>query len=371
MIRWAEIRRQLLRMDPTLLIALAALMVMGVLFIYSAGFQREDLMVKTLYRRQMFWILLGLGGYLATVMLDYHRLGEQVIPVYVFIVFLLVAVLLVGQGVHGARRWLNLGIKVQPAEFAKLGVIITLAVFLARPGRMLNDGRTVLGALAIMILPFLLIVQQPDLGTAMVLLPITLVMLFVAGVRLRILLLVALVGLMLLPVGWLFMDDYQKERIMVFLELEDDPLGKGWNKEQSEIAVASGGLSGKGFKQGTQNILGFLPRTVAPTDFIYSVIAEEMGFVGSSLVVALYAALLLSLTRAALHAKDKLGRLLVVGVMALVFSHVTVNVAMTVGLMPITGLPLPLLSYGGSITISTLVALGLVQSVYVRRYRNG
>jgi rod shape determining protein RodA len=165
------------------------------------------------------------------------------------------------------------------------------------------------------------------------------------------------------------LSDYQRNRIMVFFKADEDPLGAGWNKLQSEIAVGSGGLWGKGFRNGTQNILGFLPRTVAPNDFIYSVIAEETGFMGSMGLFALFGMVFWGGMRAAMSARDKLGRLLCVGIVAMLFSHVFINIAMTVGLMPITGLPLPLLSYGGSFTLVVMSALGLMQSVHIRSRR--
>ena len=174
-------------------------------------------------------------------------------------------------------------------------------------------------------------------------------------------------GVMLMPVGWYKLKEYQKERILVFLDPARDPLNKGWNKIQSEIAVGSGGLTGKGYLNGTQNILGYLPRGVAATDFIFSVIAEEMGFAGSMLVLVLFSALLLSIARAALRAPDRLGRYLCLGVLGMMFAHIFVNIGMTIGRMPVTGLPLPLISYGGSFMLSTMMALGLTQSVYSRR----
>ena len=181
--------------------------------------------------------------------------------------------------------------------------------------------------------------------------------------------LLGLLGLLAMIPGWYVLGDYQRERVLVFLDSSRDPLGAGWNKIQSEIAVGSGGLAGKGYLMGTQNILGFLPRTVAPTDFIFSVIAEEMGFVGSATLLSLFAVLLLGGVRAAHRARDKMGRLLAAGVVTLLFAHVFVNMAMTVGLMPITGIPLPLISYGGSFMVCMMAALGLVQGVYVRRPR--
>ncbi len=367
-----NIRSRILRMDWMLVLSVLLLMVIGVMFIYSAGFQREDLPVGSQYRRQLLWMFAGILAFLSVMLTDYHKLGENAHWIYLAGIFLLVFVLLFGQTVHGSSRWINVGgIKVQPSEFAKITVLIGLAAFLSRPGRDIQNPRSIGLALLISGIPFVLIAKEPDLGTAAVLIPVTMVMLYVAGMPMRIIWLFGLIGLLMLPLGWLALGDYQKERILVFFDPGRDPLGAGWNKMQSEIAVGSGGLSGKGFLQGTQNILGFLPRTVAPTDFIYSVIAEEMGFVGSSLLVALYAALFIGIGRAALLSRDKFGRLIVVGVLAMLFSHVSVNIAMTVGLMPITGLPLPLISYGGSFMISTMTALGLVQSVYVRRYRRG
>jgi rod shape determining protein RodA len=178
---------------------------------------------------------------------------------------------------------------------------------------------------------------------------------------------VLIVWLRFFPDTCPFLSEYQKNRILVYLNVTKDPLGAGWNKLQSQIAVGSGGLFGKGYLKGTQNILGFLPRTVAPTDFIYSVVAEETGFAGSLVLLALYTTLIMRCMRAAVRARDRLGRLLAAGISVLIFTHVFVNIAMTVGLMPITGLPLPLMSYGGSFMVSTMIALGLAQSVYLRR----
>ena len=199
--------------------------------------------------------------------------------------------------------------------------------------------------------------------------PISLAMMFVAGIPMRSLAILTLLGLMMLPVGWFALGDYQKERIMVFFDPARDPHGAGWNKTQSEIAVGSGGMAGKGVLKGTQNILGFLPRTVAPTDFIFSVVAEELGFMGSALTLCLFGALFSAGIRTSIRAPDRFGALLAVGVVAMLFSHVFVNIAMTIGLMPITGLPLPLISYGGSFMLSTMIAIGIVQSVYIRRLR--
>lgn len=368
--KWATLRWHLRRSDWVLTGALLALIVIGIFFIYSASFQRPDMPVGTLYRRQIIWAMAGIAGYIALAMTDYRRLAESAWWIYSIILVLLVLVLMIGHQVHGATRWLSVfNIQLQPAELAKLAVILAVARYWARPDRDMNSLASLAVALVIAGVPFLLIAQQPDLGTAATLVPITLFILFAGGIRMKFILLLFLIGLMLAPIGWLGLGNYQKERILVFLDSSRDPYGAGWNKIQSEIAVGSGGLTGKGYLQGTQNILGFLPRTVAPTDFIYSVIAEEKGFVGAATVLALYGIVLICGTRAALVAPDKLGRLIAVGVTGMIFFHVFVNTAMTIGLMPITGLPLPLMSYGGSFMVSMMLSFGIVQSISIRRIR--
>jgi rod shape determining protein RodA len=357
-------------LDWGFVLTVLALMGIGIAFIFSASSRSEGTVLTALTQRQVVWILVGLAMFTAVVIADYRKIGMSAWAAYAVGLVLLVLVLIMGKKVYGAVRWLNLfGIQIQPSEFAKLGTVIFLARFLSSPGRDMIDPRTLLQTLLIIAVPYVLILKQPDLGTASTLLPVVFVMMFVAGVPARYLLLLVLLGALAAVPGWFLLGDYQRERIHVFFDPSRDPLGTGWNSIQSGIAVGSGGLTGKGFMMGTQNILGFLPRTVAPTDFIFSVIGEEMGFMGSFVLLALFAALVVGCLRAALASRDKLGRVLSVGVVSLLFSHIFVNMAMTVGLMPITGLPLPLVSYGGSFMMSTMLGLGLVQSVYVRRIR--
>lgn len=368
--KWATIRWHARRSDWLLTGATLSLIVIGIFFIYSAGFQRAEMPVGNMHQRQIIWALVGLAGYVMLAMMDYRRLAEYTWWIYGIVLVLLTLVLLIGHQVHGATRWLNVfNIQLQPAELAKLAVILAVARYWARPDRDMNSLASLAAALAIAGVPFLLIAQQPDLGTAMTLLPITLFILFAGGIRMKFIVVIFLIGLMLAPVGWLGLGNYQRERILVFLDSSRDPYGAGWNKIQSQIAVGSGGLTGKGYLQGTQNILGFLPRTVAPTDFIYSVIAEEKGFMGATTVLVLYGIILICGTRAALVAPDKLGRLMAVGITGMIFFHVSVNTAMTIGLMPITGLPLPLMSYGGSFMVSIMLSFGILQSISIRRIR--
>ena len=281
------------RMDWGMLVAAAALLAVGILFIYSACYRGDPENVAPFYRKQIAWAAAGACAFAALALFDYRRLAEHAWLIYGASLALLVLVLIMGVRIHGAARWLALpGLRVQPSEFAKLATLLALAADLSRPGVHPAHPRVVLRTGIIAAVPFLLIFLEPDLGTAAVLVPIAFALLFAAGVPLKTLGLLAAAGLLLVPVGWFVLDDYQQERILVFFDPGRDPLGAGWNKIQSEIAVGSGGLMGKGYLEGTQNVLGFLPRTVAPTDFIYSVIAEEMGFVGSALVLSLYAAVI-------------------------------------------------------------------------------
>jgi len=365
------------RFDWVMLGTVVVLLVLSCLFIYSADCRNADHALGGLAGRQMVWALIGLGCYSAAAALDYRKLSNMHWWIYLAALISLVLVLFVGMSVYGAHRWFSFGsITVQPSEFAKLAVIFTLAAWLGDSSTDVERFKTFILAFVLAGIPFMLIAVEPDLGSAMVLLPIVILLLFCAGIPLRPLLIligIGLVALLILIVWLLFfpnscpLEDYQKSRILVYLNIDQDPLGAGWNKLQSQIAVGSGGWVGKGYLKGTQNILGFLPRTVAPTDFIYSVVAEETGFVGSSLLLVLYTTVVVRCMRAAVLARDMFGRLLAAGIGVLIFSHVFVNIAMTIGIMPITGVPLPLMSYGGTFMVSIMTALGLVQSVCLRR----
>lgn len=384
--------RPLRRLDWRLVIAMLALLMIGIAFIFSAGYGNPNPAAQRLYLRQTCWALLGLLCFLWFAIVDYHRWLRLAWWLYFGGVILLVLVFVphVGLKVYGAWRWLQVaGVRIfQPAELMKLAMIILLAQLFGFPGRNVRRKRLVLGALALTLLPMALIIKQPDLGSALVFLPILAGVMWVAGVpgkRLAILAAGALIlagavlALVIIPpklsmnekrheqlLSRIGISPYQRDRLSVFLDPRRDPLGAGWNKAQSQIAVGSGRLTGKGYLQGTQNLLGFLPRTVAPNDFIFAVLAEEEGFLGSVVVLALFGVLLLALLSAAEEATDKTGRLICVGITTLLISHIFVNIAMTIGLLPITGIPLPLLSYGGTFMLGTFAALGLAQSVYIR-----
>jgi rod shape determining protein RodA len=383
------------RVNLVMVAAILLLLAIGVVFIFSAGSIGEVGGTRgaraMLYRRQMVWALAGMACFACVAMLDYRNLASFGWLFYGVSLVLLVAVLLVGERIYGARRWLDVGVpgvSMQPAELAKIGVILALGQYLRRPELDLGRWRTIGVVIAIVAVPMVLIVRQPDLGTAFVLVPIAFAMLVAAGVpwsKLAVLagagvaIAAAVLAIMFLPerlgasperqktimrsVG---INPYQRERVVTFLDPGRDPLRSGWNLRQSQIAVGSGGFWGKGFRRGDQNVLEFLPKSVAPTDFIFSVIAEEAGFVGSLLVTGLFAAIVASGMWTALLAGDRLGRLLCTGVVTLLFCHVMINIGMTVGVFPVTGVPLPLISYGGTFMVTVMAGLGLIQCVYSR-----
>jgi rod shape determining protein RodA len=357
------------RMDWLLFGTMLALATASVFFVYSASYRGPGQAVPSTYLWQLAWLGIGLVLFLVMAVLDYRVICQWATVWYVLAMALLILVLVVGRKVNGARSWLGWGgLGIQPAEFAKLAVIVAVSYYLFHhtpEGR--RRWQTLGGALLLVAGPVLLILAQPDLGSALVLGPVCLGISFAGGVRVKHLAIVLLIGLMLAPVAWTQLKSYQKARLTVFLHPDKDPLKDGWNLRQSQIAIGSGGMTGKGYLQGTQNLLGYLPRTVAPNDFLFSVIGEETGFVGSVCVVGLYALVLFSGLRIASHARDRLGMLLATGIVVMLFSHVFINLGMTIGLMPITGLPLPLLSYGGSFVLATMTALGLLQNIWIHR----
>ncbi len=377
------------RLDWAMLGTILVLIGLSAAFIYSAQFKSE-VDVGNNYLKQMGFAGMGLCAYGALVWFDYKQLAALSWWIYGGAVALLLLVFLFPE-VNGAHRWIPLPkFTLQPSELGKLAVVIALSAYLAAPGRDMDDWKTFLGCAAIVGLPFLLILLEPDLSTSLMLAPISLAIMLYKGVQRKLLLIGMAVVLVFATVLCLWikyekppegeptgkwnvlpsmplMEDYQKGRIKVFLSDDHDMAGAGWNKLQSQIAVGSGGLHGKGWLKGTQNILGFLPRTVAPTDFIFCVIAEETGFMGGAGFILLYTILLGRCMRASARSRDEFGRLMTLGIGIMLFCHVFVNIAMTIGILPITGLPLPLMSYGGSFMVSTMIALGLVQSVYQRR----
>jgi rod shape determining protein RodA len=282
----------------------------------------------------------------------------------------LIYVLLFGSMSKGAQRWISLGVfNLQPSEFAKIAVALVLAKFFGENRRGAPNMGDLLLAGGLTLLPCLLIARQPDLGTAVTLLPIFAGVAFVAGMRLRILGIALIVAIVMTPVVWRWgLRDYQKSRISTFFDPAQDPRGSGYQQIQAQVTVGSGGLWGKGFTKGTQGQFRFLPE--AQTDFVFSVLAEEQGFAGVLVALGLYLFVIVRSLEAARLAKDRLGAYLVIGLLSGITFQVIYNVTMSVGLAPVKGLPLPLMSYGGSSMIATLASIGLILNVRMRRFTN-
>ena len=357
-------------------VVMFALIAIGLAFIYSIGSQAGGI-AEHFWIKQSQWLALGIVTWLAAAIFDYRKLIFVSFPLYLVCIVLLVVVLFFGTKVFGARRWLVLGgsLRLQPSEPAKIATIILVAAIMALPRFKINNFFHLALTGGIIILPFLLIVLEPDLGSALVLLPVGAAMVFAAGLKWRYIIIISSIIIAVVTVEALneiyrlrpFLKDYQRQRIEVFLDPGKDLLGRGYNQHQSRLAIGSGGMFGKGYGNSSQSTLGFLPRSVSNNDFIFSVIAEETGFGGCTVLLLIYFALLGTGLRTAFVATDKFGQLLATGITSLLFIHVFVNIGMSTGLMPVTGLPLPFLSYGGSFLVSSMFCLGILQSIRVHR----
>jgi rod shape determining protein RodA len=391
------------RLDLLQLLAVLGLMLLSIAFVFSAKADAEKAAelawYHQLYFKQIIWFGVGLSAAVAVCLVDHHTLARWSMVAYWAGILILIAVLVphIGSTHGGARRWIDLpGFQLQPSEFAKLAMILAMANYLSRPVDELRQPANFWTALGLMFLPFMLIMKEPDLGSALVMVPAGLVMMFVAGTPKQYLLMlgagVMLVGALFLvdvffaPPGWwqVKLESYQRDRLLSYFHLNlakagatpeekrlarEEQFQKSYQARQAMISVGSGGFMGKGWHRADQISRGFLPRGAAHTDFIFSVIAEEEGFVGSVIVLTLYAVVLFTGIRIAGQARDRLGKLLAVGVVALIFSHVFINIGMNIRIMPVTGVPLPLLSYGGSSVLGSLLAIGLMQNVHI--YRKG
>jgi rod shape determining protein RodA len=376
--------------------AMLVLIAAGVTVVFSASGRGNG-------EKQILWASIGLGLFLAAACFPYKRLSFFAYPFYGAMLFALAFVLVAGQMRHGGKRWIGVGgLSLQPSEFAKLATILVLAKFLAQSRLPRKSWRYLLLPFALIAPPMFLIYLQPNLGTALALLPVSFGVLYVAGVSVKRLGLLILVGCLALPPLWLEMKTYQKKRVLEFLppgqrrvmlrfltskEKEElrsklDPSGQqdlatllstmaeGWNSEQAMIAVGSGGVFGNGWKGGNQTRLGFLPE--AHTDFVFPVFCEQWGFAGSISIIFLYWLLIWSGFRTASLASDAFGKLVASGITILIAWHVLFNISMSLGLLPIAGLPLPLMSYGGSSILMTMLSLGVLEAVHARRfYRPG
>lgn len=360
-------RRLISHFDWILLLCTLALLSIGVMAVYSATYEsgRE---LSPWVVRQLSWVAVGLVAMGAVFAVDYRRLERWVYPIYGFAVGLLVLVPVMGSSGGGAQRWLDLGLfSLQPSEVAKVALLLVLARYFYHSASPEGYGlRELLYPGVLLAIPAGLILTEPNLGTAVILGLLFLSLTFAAGIRLKALALVGTVGGSILPLLWSHMKPYQKQRVLSFLNPDLDPLGAGYHMIQAKITVGSGMFWGKGFLQGTQNRLDFLPEK--HTDFVFAVLAEEWGFVGMVVLLTIYGILLGRLLVIAWRARDRFGALLAVGAVAIVFWQLLINIGMNIGVLPVVGVPLPLLSYGGSSLVTMMITLGLALNVSTRRF---
>jgi rod shape determining protein RodA len=358
-------RRLLQNVDWTLLLTTVVLGALGALTLRSLHVDRAGGVV---FWRQIAWFGVGAAALLAVASLDYRRIVRAAPALYAAGLGALGAVLILGRTVSGARRWIGVGsFTIQPSEMFKV-VFVLMAVWVLTARLTRASGLATVGlTLGVLGIPFLLIVKQPDLGTALVLVPVVVALLVGAGLRLRLVIGLLAGGLAVMPAAWFAMKDYQRERIMVFLDPVRDPLGSAYNVIQAKIAIGSGQLLGKGVAGATQSRLSFLPER--HTDFIFAVFAEMWGFVGCALLLACYAVLLARGFDIAASARERVGRLVALGATVLLATQILINVGMVTGLLPVVGVPLPLMSYGGSSMLTTLAAVGLLLSVRMRQFQ--
>ncbi|HSO71979.1 MAG TPA: rod shape-determining protein RodA [Thermodesulfobacteriota bacterium] len=362
-------RRLVQNFDWVLLGLVVIICATGIVNLYSAGYNRGE--GTPLYIKQLYWLAVGLGVMCVTLTYDYRHLEKLSYPIYILSILLLVAVMFGGKMVSGSRRWLPLGpLAFQPAELAKIGIILALSTYFNRRTRTEAMGiKELIVPGVLVMIPVALIIKQPDLGSGILVALVAGSIILFVGVRWRTLMGCGLTLLMLSPVLWHFLKDYQRQRVLTFLDPGRDPLGAGYHIIQSMIAVGSGQFWGKGFLQGTQSQLYFLPEQ--HTDFVFSVFAEEWGFVGSAVLLLLFTALALWGLSVARDCKERFGHLLAVGVTALIFWQIFINLCMVTGFLPVVGIPLPLFSYGGSSLITTLLGVGFLLNIRMRRYLFG
>ena len=340
----------------------------GCVLVYSATYFTDEQL--GIFKKQILWLSIGLLLMTAFLFIDYHVLFDVAPVLYGIGIVLLIYLLAWGKVTAHVRSWIHIGgFQFQPAEFMKIFTALMLAKFFDGNDRAYLNMRSFLYAFGLIALPVGLIVVQPDFGTAATFFPLIAVTMFFGGIRLRVWVAMILIVAILLPLAWFFfLHPYQKERIMTFLNPARDPLGSGYQVTQAKIAIGSGGIHGKGFKQGTQASLGYLP--ARHTDFIFAVLGEEWGFIGVSIVLGLYLYLIMQAMSFAKNARDRGGTFLVICIIMFFVFHILINVSMQIGVLPTTGSPLPLISYGGSSTMMFLIGIGLIANVDMRKFVN-
>ena len=361
-------RRLIQNFDWVLLLVLLLLSAMSIMNLYSATYTIRDVGGSEVFTKHIYWYVLGFCVFLFMTTFNYYLLERLAFPAYFVSIVLLLLVLIVGRVTSGSQRWLNLGpVSFQASELAKIAIVMVLAKYFSEQSRYqeyrlrdLWQPALYIGALA------LLILKEPDLGTALLLVFVSVSVILFVKVNWKSLLILGGMTMCMAPLTWMHLKEYQRLRILTFLRPDMDPLGSGYHINQSKIAIGSGLLWGKGFLKGTQTRLHFLPEQ--HTDFAFSVLAEEWGFLGSATLLLLYLFLILWGLNIAANSKDKFGAILAIGIVAIVFWQVVINVGMVTGLLPVVGIPLVFISYGGSSLVSTMALMGLLMNISMRRF---
>ena len=365
--------------DYIQIFAIVFLLTIGLIFIYSTGKQVGTPGAMEAWIKQIKWILVSILAWSFFASIDYRKLKPLAGIFYGITILLLIAVLLFGPTINGAQRWLvfkQLSIRLQPSELTKLSIVFFLSAILSARGFDINKLKNMLIVGGVILLPFLLIAVEPDLGSSLIIIPLSAFIIFAAGLRWRYIIIASSIVIVVLTAETVnevyeirpLLKNYQKERVLTFLDPERDLNNRGYNQFQAKLAVGSGGMYGKGIGQGTQNTLGYLPQSVSNNDFIFSVIAEETGFLGCFVLIMFYMLLFYSILRTAFLTPDHFGRYIAIGMAGIFLAHSFINMGMSAGLTPVTGLSLPFVSYGGSFIISAMCGLGVCQSIYRHRH---
>jgi len=354
------------KIDWILIVATLALIGFGLMLIYSATYNYAQTGQSWHMQRQTIFLIVGIIMLVVSMAFDYRGARQYIIYLYIFNILMLLTVMFFGHSQLGAQRWLQIGsLSFQPSEFSKLFMVICLAAFMERRIEWLDDFSDYIKVFLFLMVPFVLVLKQPDLGTSLCFIAIMIGMSFVSGFKYKWIARIFVAFVAVAPALWHFMlHDYQRERIRVFLNPELDPFGSGYHVIQSKIAIGSGGLFGKGWLAGTQSQLNFLPEN--HTDFIFAVAGEEFGFIGACIILLLYAVIIWRGITIAMNAEDDFGMLLATGVTSMFMFHIIVNIGMTIGIMPVTGVPLPFLSYGVSSLITNIMGVALLLNISLR-----
>lgn len=355
--------RFLKNFDWILLIATVLVLAIGIAVLYSTTLNMTGGSGEAI--KQLIYALIGLLLFFLAASFDYRLLKGYTAPLYLFVIFMLVILFFVGKNISGATRWIDFGFfQLQPSEIAKIFMIIVMAKYFAVHHEVMNKFKHIARSFIFMLIPLILVAAQPDLGTSIVFIIIWLSMVLVSNIKKLYVAAIGVLGIGAMPLIWIFLADYQKQRILTFLNPAGDPQGAGWNVTQALIAIGSGRFLGRGLGHGPQSQLNFIPEK--HTDFIFAAMAEELGFLGVMVFLSLFLVIIIRGIRAAFSAKDLFGTYLATGIVAMIFFHVFVNVGMNIGIMPVTGIPLPLTSYGGTSVLVTLASIGILESIIIR-----